>query len=316
MKVLLHDNSLNLRGTSVAVYDYAFWLKKNYNIECLISFFKNDPNNHNSIIKKFEKEFQIIPLNSIKDLDTEITKNQIDIFYAQKSGHKDEIFTNKCKTAIHAVFPTPSEHAHGDVYAYISDWLAETCSNNTLPFVPYMLNLPLVDKKLNFKQQLNIPKHAKVFGRHGGFDSFDILFVQKAIQTLVNNDKNIYFIFCNTPQFINHPQVIFTNCVISLKDKVKFVNTCDAMLHARFRGETFGLAVLEFISQNKPVFTYKNSSEGHHYKMLENSGYLYTDEQNLIEQISSFVPHDITYTCVQNFTPTNTIKKFYNTFIS
>ena len=28
MKIALHDNSLSLRGTTVAIYDWAFWLRE------------------------------------------------------------------------------------------------------------------------------------------------------------------------------------------------------------------------------------------------------------------------------------------------
>ena len=40
---------------------------------------------------------------------------------------------------------------------------------------------------------------------------------------------------------------------MDLNYKVKFINTCDAMIHARAMGETFGLAVAEFSKKNKPV---------------------------------------------------------------
>ena len=38
-------------------------------------------------------------------------------------------------------------------------------------------------------------------------------------------------------------------------EKEAFYRTCDAMLHARRDGETFGLAVAEFSVRNKPVIT-------------------------------------------------------------
>lgn len=40
---------------------------------------------------------------------------------------------------------------------------------------------------------------------------------------------------------------------ISIYEKTTFINTCDAMLWARHDGETFGLAIGEFSSKNKPV---------------------------------------------------------------
>ena len=52
MKLMLHDNNLNVRGTSTAVYDYAINLKNSHNIECCISYDKNDRINDIRIIKK------------------------------------------------------------------------------------------------------------------------------------------------------------------------------------------------------------------------------------------------------------------------
>lgn len=43
-----------------------------------------------------------------------------------------------------------------------------------------------------------------------------------------------------------------------------FIRTCDAMLHARMSGETFGLAIAEFSAHNRPVLT---SSVHHDHHM-------------------------------------------------
>lgn len=315
MKILLHDNSLNLRGTSVAVHDYAIWLKNKYDIECLISYFKNDPNNNDSVVKKFNKHFEIIPLNSPNDIDKEIQKNQIDLFYAIKAGSKDEIVASNIKTAIHAVFPCSTDNIHGNVYAYVSEWLAKECSNNTLPYVQHMVYMPVIDKNDNFRKTLNIPNDATVYGRYGGIETFDIPFVYHAIENIVKNNTKIYFVFCNTYQFITHPQVIFTNSVVSLEQKVKFINTCDAMIHARQRGETFGLSVIEFMSQGKPILTYGNSLEKNHYLLLKDKGIFYNTYEDLLQLFKNYKPEQIHYDNLNLFAPEIVIDKFYNIFI-
>ena len=43
--------------------------------------------------------------------------------------------------------------------------------------------------------------------------------------------------------------------IIDLNKKVEFISSCDAMIHARQMGETFGAAVSEFSIKNKPVIT-------------------------------------------------------------
>jgi glycosyltransferase involved in cell wall biosynthesis len=109
--------------------------------------------------------------------------------------------------------------------------------------------------------------------------------------------------------------VLFTNSVTSLEQKIKFINTCDAMLHARLRGETFGLSILEFMANNKPIFTYGNSPEKNHYLLLNNNGIIYNSYEELINQLYNFTPKQITYNNLKDFLPEVVIKKFHKTFL-
>lgn len=69
----------------------------------------------------------------------------------------------------------------------------------------------------------------------------------------------IYFLFMNTREFLSAPnkQVIHLPACYDIERKVAFINSCDAMLHGRKDGETFGLAIGEFSIRNKPVITWK-----------------------------------------------------------
>ena len=73
--------------------------------------------------------------------------------------------------------------------------------------------------------------------------------------------------------------------------KTRFINTCDAMLHARLRGETFGMAVGEFSIKNKPVITFggKNQPEfeSMHLDILGKKAFVY----NTPEQLDSLLSH-------------------------
>ena len=51
------------------------------------------------------------------------------------------------------------------------------------------------------------------------------------------------------------PNVIHLEATSDEEAKSRFIRTCDAMLHARYSGETFGLAVAEFSVHNRPVLT-------------------------------------------------------------
>ena len=63
--------------------------------------------------------------------------------------------------------------------------------------------------------------------------------------------------------------------------KASFVRACDAMIHARGRGETFGLAISEFAIENKPIITYANSPEKCHIELLGDRGIYYTNQEEV-----------------------------------
>ena len=74
-------------------------------------------------------------------------------------------------------------------------------------------------------------------------------------QEFLLNNSNTYFLFMNTDRFHYHPKIIYLDPTLDPIEKTKFINTCDAMIHARSNGETFGLAIAEFSLKNKPVIT-------------------------------------------------------------
>lgn len=322
MKLILHDNGLNVRGTSTAMYDYAINLKNDYGVDCFISYDVNNHLNDNRIIKKFKKEFDIFGYNDFSEVDNYISSNKIDAIYLTKSGYNDGKISKIVPNFIHAVFPiNKKEDIHGQKYAFISEWLSDDFLNKSserIEFIPYMLNLPTNDDDDDddYRKILNIEEHFCVVGRYGGMESFDIPFVYKSIEKVLKDRKDIVFLFCNTFKFIDHPRVIFTNSLASLDDKVKFLNTCDIFLHARSRGETFGLSILEAMSKSIPILTYGLSPEKNHYKLLNGKGLLYSNERDVFDILMSFNKHKIKYDNLDEFDPKKVIKKFFNIFLS
>jgi hypothetical protein len=74
-------------------------------------------------------------------------------------------------------------------------------------------------------------------------------------------------------------------------EKGEFLATCDAMLHARWHGETFGLAVGEFAVLGKPVITFAGSRERAHLEMLGGQSLQYRHADELIKILMDFHPH-------------------------
>ena len=74
MKILFHENELNYRGTSIALYDYADFNERYLGNESLIIYNKTLPTNHISGIEKFKKRFQVIDYSDFKEVDSIIKK--------------------------------------------------------------------------------------------------------------------------------------------------------------------------------------------------------------------------------------------------
>jgi glycosyltransferase involved in cell wall biosynthesis len=186
-----------------------------------------------------------------------------------------------------------------------------------------MINLP--EHKRNLRDELSIPKNAIVVGRHGGYDTFDLDFVCKIIQQIVEKKTNIYFLFLNTPKFTSHPKCIFLDYIIDLNKKVEFINTCDAMIHARSYGETFGLSVLEFACKNKQIISYDNDElqNSHHlggrnhFIYLDENCFKYKNEDDLLNIFLSLEKENPFNTNYLNdiFSPEKVIEKFKKVFL-
>lgn len=317
MKIAFFCPHLCLQGTTVAIYDYANYNEILLNNESYIIYEKNEPRNNQTTIKKCLDRFKnrLIDIPSIAYLDNTLIQNKIDAVYIIKPGYKnDGRNATACKTLIHAVGMAPPNEIHGDAYAYISYWLSEECSNGQIPAVPHMIDLPSIDS--NLREQFNIPKDAIVFGRNGGLYSWNLKFVEEVILEVISKRDDIYFIFQNTPQFSNHERIINIEATADMNYKVKFINTCDAMLHARHEGESFGLSCGEFSSKNKPVITWGLSRERNHIYILKDKGIYYTDKNDLTNILLNFKKEPYkNWDAYQDYSPEKIMKIFDKVFL-
>jgi glycosyltransferase involved in cell wall biosynthesis len=315
MKILFHANTINYRGTTVAITDYARYNQEILGNESIIAYCKTngtekDMGNEQAVIDELSKEFKVVGYRA-GDLEKKIDDNHIDLAYFINSGQAESLPTN-CKTAVHAVFQF--KQPHGDRYAYISEWLSQKMSGGTIPFVPHIVQLP--DTTDNYRDAFSIRPDQKVIGRFGGYFTFDIPFVKQYISSLVNSTDEFVFLFAGTEPFIDHPNVRFINEFHNPLKKAKFINTCDAMLHARDRGESFGLSVAEFLSLNKPVLAWNGGHDLNHLDMLKDSGLLYNDPSHLDKLIRSLPDFKEDWTKrVEQYKPIPVMNKFKEVFL-
>ena len=311
MNIAFYSNQLGLRGTEANLYQYA---KYNEQILGNTSYIFSLENADLSTKPKFEQKFnnRVKLLESWASANNEFRKEKIDWVYISKAGTNDGYDTNEFSTFIHTVFR--HNEPHGNIYAYISDWLANDQGYNpNTHSLPYICE-PLPQINENLRLELNIPTNAKVFGCYGGATEFNIDFVHKNIKEIVNERNDIYFIFMNINKFCDkHEQIIHLPGSYDMTYKSKFVNTCDAMIHARSGGETFGLAVAEFTTSNKPVITYELSAETSHIKTLGNKGIYYSgyeDLNDILNNISSYIKYDDYYKSYDEFSAKIIMSKF------
>jgi hypothetical protein len=108
----------------------------------------------------------------------------------------------------------------------------------------------------DLRERLGIGREATVFGCYGGPQSFSVGCARKAVVEAAALRGDLCFLFMNIEPFCEAPNVLFLPGSTDMDEKQRLVNSCDAMLHARADGETFGLSVAEFFISGKPILSY------------------------------------------------------------
>jgi len=291
MKIAFFVKHFNERGTEVATYDYADYNEKILGNESIIIGLKKDVllkyNSYfgyrDDVFNKFKTRFNVFELNKFEDIEELLIKENVKLIYLLVSGYDTEKFPfgyiYNTPTFIHCVFTVSQKY--GDMYVGINESL-NTKSGTNYPVLPHMITI--CESNENLREQLNIPQNAKVFGRHGALDTFDIQFVQETIVEIAQENPNIYFIFLNTNIFSNNiKNIIYLPCQIDPIEKRKFINTCDAMIHARTHGEVCSISIGEFAICNKPIISYviKDNADYGHYNILKDKIIQYKDKYTL-----------------------------------
>ncbi len=241
---------------------------------------------------KFQQRFSVIEIKEIEEMAEVIDRYSIHAFMCQQPGipenhiykYDDPKIWKSCKTIKYCVFFTqfPEESSCS---VTVSHWLNE--KNNThFTVLPCIVSLP--DVVGDLREELGIPKEATVFGGYGGRDNFDIELAQRAVYLVAKRYSSIYFLFANFKAFCEPlPNIIHCPTILDKERKVKFIQTCDAMLWARSQGETFGLAIAEFSIKNRPIFCMEIGDLAH-IRILKEKAILYTTSGDLAKKLIHF----------------------------
>jgi len=324
VKIAFWDNCLCERGTTTALYDYAYYNEKILGNESIIMYNTTRVETVAEVVDKFQQHFKVFGVPHFSMVDKILSEEKCDIFYIIKAGDNEGQISLVCKTVVHCVFNY--SQPHGNVYAGVSNWINGgngINGNSIFPVVPHMAYLPDTDK--NMRIELGIPEEAIVYGRHGGYGQFDILYVQRIVYDVALNNPNIYFLFLNTAKFCpDLPNIIHLGKIIDLEKKTEFINTCDAMLWAREGGESFGLSIAEFSVKNKPILVTNSKNEFGlnkgdiaHIHLLKDKGIWY-DETNLKNILLNFNKEEMSkkdWNAYTDYTPEKVMQIFKKVFI-
>lgn len=321
-KVLFHAEQLNFRGTTNSILDYAKYNQEILGNESAIMYSAHNPDGvdvgtEQSVIEQLSGVYPLYSYTNHGEANEIASK--FDLCYSQRAGlradfqtQKRQLLVNTAKFGVHCVFQWYDPH--GDKYAYISKWLAEKVArdNNVsnLDWVPYVVHMP--PPNYDTRAHIGIPKDKFVIGRHGGFNTFDIDFAKKVIAKVADERNDIVFLFANTEKFIDHPNVIFMPPFFGQQQKSNFIQACDAMIHARTLGESFGLSICESLFWHKPVLAWEGGFDRNHVELLKDHDLLYHNEDDLYKRILSLRDYcGKNYrSIVDQFGPYQVIKKF------
>ena len=310
-------SQLTERGTEVALYDYADYAETILGATSYIIYNACYDANVPAVRQRFETRFGArcigidyqIELDAMlgdgvaeskgDDHEPESTGSLIRRFglthlYTMKVGRAADAprvsqLSGHVHTCVHAVFD--AGEPHGDTFARISPCVPGSAT----PVVPHIVRRRESHGR-NLRAELGIPLEAMVYGRHGGYQTFDIDFVHEAVLEVACSRPDIYFILLNTAPFGVGPPpsnvIHLPNTLVDDNEKAAFVRTCDAMLHARARGETFGLAIAEFAAYGRPVLTSSAHHDGgiarFHLDVLADRGFYYHDKASCVALLTTF----------------------------
>lgn len=289
------------RGTEVSTFCYAKYNEAILgNKSIIIHFTPQAQRRHRlpmiySSYAMFKDRFRMFAIDSITDMAALIKKENIDAFYTQTDGCRDLYqFENSdiwgcCVTIKHCVFNMRCLDAK--VNCAISSYIAGKARVSPQPItLPHIVDLPVSSSGPLDRETYNIPPNAVVFGYHGGAKSFTNPVAINAVKacTVTTSGRPIFFLFMNQNDvFGGQKHVVHLPGTTDYETKSRFIQTCDAMLHARVAGETFGLSCAEFAVHNKYVIT-SLTGDTAHVEQLNDRALLFTDLKSLQELLTTF----------------------------
>lgn len=305
------ENSLCERGTTLSTFDYAdAWELLACGVSYVSTMGVSCPEGATSL-PRFQARFpeRVVVTNDAHwgGMDEYLAARSIRGLYQQMAGASWATTvwpTCATRMMVHAVFD--AKDPHGDAYAAISSTLQR---GNGTDYVQYIVARPPpgVDAA-GLRPALGIPlkgsagDDAVVWCRHGGYGTMSLALARAALcehmQREATNPSRPWFLLLNTEPLACEADVAaygrtrYLPPTISRTEVFTFLATCDACLHARMDGESFGLAVAECTRAGLPVLTsgVRVNDGDHHLNALGELALLYHDGEQLIRRLRESGP--------------------------
>jgi glycosyltransferase involved in cell wall biosynthesis len=314
MRVSFDGGRLNERGVAVALFDYAFYARELLGVEPIILHDVASPPDP-AHVRRFAEAFPTFGYAGDDDWQRLVERERVDAAYALKIGRRLAKVSKSSRTAVHEVFRFFKPH--GDAYAYVSSWLAREMTGGRYPCVPHMVDLPAARR--DARAALGLPKDAFVVGRHGGADTFDVPFAPRAIEAALARRRNLWLVLLNTPRFSDHERILHLPPAADRQRIADFIAACDAGLNARRVGESFGLAIAEFLACDKPVLVWAGGRDRNHLALVDDPAFVYRTAKDLTRLLTELTPArgDGAFAAkVAEFTPPRVMQAFARVFLT
>jgi hypothetical protein len=288
--ILSYQGEFGERGTGVALYDYADYFER---LACGRSFIGGVLVGEDYALPKFQRRFGdrvLLFSNSTWTLQSAVESFGIDTIYVLEANLRTSLpHVEGAEILVHVVFDGLKKVADlRNKFAVVSPSVPHPSS---MPVVPHIVALvPSID---SLRQELAIPAEAIVFCRHGGPTTFDIQAAREGVCEYARRHLNNFVLLLNTdpsPCEAGLTNIVHLPAVTDLAHKARFLATCNACVHGRTLGETFGLAIAECSLLGLPVYTFHKAdpSSDFHLRVLGTHARLYASAQDLTAAMEAF----------------------------
>ena len=240
------SNKLTLRGTEVALYDYADYNESILGNKSVIitrdyDFIKNLWDVDIQAYNKFKNRFIVEYYQNTNDIDSIVLKHSISHLFIEKAGDWDGLLSSKCKNLIHCVFTTVQPH--GEVYSSLG-----TTVNNIAVSFPTSGGSGIVDRGLyvgdantpisaSFYGEVNIKKQSIVQSYNTDFDTVGTVRLLELTSVDASPGASSA-LYANLTLSKTDPQFIYVNLKTPAAFTLSATNPIYLLLHEDFTTTT------------------------------------------------------------------------------